>query len=208
MVYAANGATVVDGVVYGARFRHGERGPEAAAHRAWFRAAGFPRVVVPVFVNEGEGDLLVAGDVILAGSGFRTDPCAHAEAARVLGRDVVPLELVDSRFSARQKAYSQMRGDREVYTPQAVVNGSMHVIGSDRASIENAIGSTAKADGVRSIPVTMTQSGTQLTVSVAAANKGPAANGGTPCSWGLWLGVGTRSLWTVRKTGGRSLWPW
>ena len=33
-----------------------------------------------------------------------------------------------------------MRGDREVYTPQVVVNGSAHVIGSDRAGIEDAIG--------------------------------------------------------------------
>ena len=40
---------------------------------------------------------------------------------------------------ARQKAYSQVRGDREVYTPQVVVNGSVHVVGSDRAGIENAI---------------------------------------------------------------------
>ncbi len=94
MVYAANGATVVDGQVYGARFRYAERGPEADAHRDWFRAAGYARVVEPEFVNEGEGDLLVAGGVILAGSGFRTDPRAHAEAARVLHREVVPLELV------------------------------------------------------------------------------------------------------------------
>ena len=72
MVYAANGATVVDGVVFGARFRYAERAAEAEAHRAWFRAAGFRRVVEPRYVNEGEGDLLVAGDVVLAGSGFRT----------------------------------------------------------------------------------------------------------------------------------------
>ena len=71
MVYTANGATVVDGVVYGARFRYAQRAAEAAAHRAWFQAEGFARVVVPDFVNEGEGDLLVAGKVILAGSGFR-----------------------------------------------------------------------------------------------------------------------------------------
>ena len=32
-----------------------------------------------------------------------------------------------------------MRGDRDVYTPQAVVNGEAHVIGSDRAGIERAI---------------------------------------------------------------------
>ena len=35
-----------------------------------------------------------------------------------------------------------MRGDREVYTPQVVVNGAMHVIGSDRAGIESAIDET------------------------------------------------------------------
>ena len=45
--------------------------------------------------------------------------------------------LAESRFSARQKAYSSMRGDRDVYTPQAIVNGSVHVLGSDQAGIEH-----------------------------------------------------------------------
>jgi N-dimethylarginine dimethylaminohydrolase len=98
MVYAANGATVVGGTVLGARFRHPQRAGEAAAHRSWFTGQGFERVVAAVAVNEGEGDLLVVGDAVLAGSGFRTDPAAHAEAARVLGRPVVPLTLVDPRF--------------------------------------------------------------------------------------------------------------
>jgi hypothetical protein len=71
-----------------------------------------------------------------------------------------------------------MRGDREVYTPQAVVNGSVHVIGSDLTSIESAIGTTAKETGVMSIPVTMTQSGKELTVSVAASSKAPVAQHG------------------------------
>ena len=50
----------------------------------------------------------------------------------------------------------------------------MHVIGSDLAGIENAIGTTDKEAGVMSVPVTMTQSGKQITVSVAAARKVPA----------------------------------
>ncbi len=83
--------------------------------------------------------------------------------------------LADARFSARQKAYSQMRGDRDVYTPQMVVNGAAHVIGSDRAGIESAIGNTRKAEGVMSVPVSMTVAGKQITVSVAASTKGPAA---------------------------------
>ena len=77
--------------------------------------------------------------------------------------------LADSRFSARQKAYSHMRGDRDVYTPQVIVNGATHVIGSDRERIEGAIKDTDKADGVMSVPVTMTLSGKQITVSVAAS---------------------------------------
>ena len=85
MVYAANGATVVNGTVLAARFRHPQREAEAVAHATWFRRAA-AHVVEPEFVNEGEGDLLVVGDVILAGHGFRTDPRAHAEAARVRPR--------------------------------------------------------------------------------------------------------------------------
>lgn len=38
-------------------------------------------------------------------------------------------------FSKRQKAYAASRGDGMVYTPQAVVNGQVHALGSDRAAI-------------------------------------------------------------------------
>ena len=38
MVFAANGATVVDGRVLGAKFANPERTAEAPAHLAWFRA--------------------------------------------------------------------------------------------------------------------------------------------------------------------------
>jgi hypothetical protein len=86
--------------------------------------------------------------------------------------------LADARFSARQKAYSRMRGERDVYTPQVIVNGSTHVIGSDRAKIEGAIGDTKKADGVMSVPVSITLAGKQVTVSVAASTRGAAASHG------------------------------
>lgn len=85
--------------------------------------------------------------------------------------------LADSRFSARQRAYSRMRGDREVYTPQVVVNGSTHVIGSDRAGIESAIGKSDKGTGVMSVPVTMSLSGKQINVSVAASKEPTVSRG-------------------------------
>ena len=97
MVFAANGATVAKNRVYGARFRHPERAAEGPAYLSWFRAAGY-RTRDAEFVNEGEGDLLVAGTRLLAGTGFRTDPAAHAEAAATLQLPVVSLELVDPRY--------------------------------------------------------------------------------------------------------------
>ncbi|ANY07251.1 dimethylargininase [Pseudonocardia sp. HH130630-07] len=105
MVYAANGGTVVDGIAWTARFRYPERAAEAPAYAAWFRTAGLD-VHEAAAVNEGEGDLLLVGDTIYAGTGFRTDPAAHAEAAAVLGRDVVSLRLVDPRYYHLDTAFA------------------------------------------------------------------------------------------------------
>jgi N-dimethylarginine dimethylaminohydrolase len=132
MVYAANGATVVGGVVLGARFRHGERAAEAVAHREWFRAAGFARVVEPEFVNEGEGDLLVVGagaeGVVLAGTGFRTDPRAHAEAAAALGLPVVSLELVDPCYYHLDTAIAVLDDTTIAWLPGAFTPASQAVL--------------------------------------------------------------------------------
>jgi len=97
MVYAANGGFVLDGIAYGAKFTHAERQPEGPAYMQWFAGAGLD-VHVPDEVNEGEGDFLLVGDTILAGTGFRSDSRSHEELARVFGRDVVTLRLVNPSF--------------------------------------------------------------------------------------------------------------
>jgi hypothetical protein len=133
-----------------------------------------PRAVIELFTSQGCSSCPAADKVL---GELAKDPSVVALSMPIDYWDYLGWKdtLADARFSARQKAYSRMRGDREVYTPQVVVNGSAHVIGSDREAIESAIGATRKTDGVMSVPVTMTQSGKQLTVSVAAASKGPAA---------------------------------
>jgi N-dimethylarginine dimethylaminohydrolase len=97
MVYTANGGFVIDGVAYGAKFRYQERVPEGPAFMEWFADNGFD-VVDPVEVNEGEGDFLLVGDVILAGTGFRSTGDSHRELREVFDREVVSLTLVDPRF--------------------------------------------------------------------------------------------------------------
>jgi hypothetical protein len=139
-------------------------------------AAAEPRAVVELFTSQGCSSCPPADKVI---GELAKDPSVIALSMPIDYWDYLGWKdtLADARFSARQKAYSQVRGDREVYTPQVVVNGSAHVIGSDRAGIEGAIDITKKADGVMSVPVTMTQSGRQINVSVAASGSGPAAHG-------------------------------
>ncbi|WP_345800610.1 dimethylargininase [Microbacterium sp. AZCO] len=97
MVYTANGGFVIDNVAYGAKFRFQERVPEGPAFMDWFRDNGFD-VVEPREVNEGEGDFLLVGDTILAGTGFRSTGDSHAELRDVFGKEVVSLTLIDPRF--------------------------------------------------------------------------------------------------------------
>jgi len=97
MVYAANGGFVMDGIAYGASFTYPERQPEGPAYMDWFRENGLA-VRVPQNVNEGEGDFLPAGGVILAGTGFRSASNSHREIGEIYGREVVTLNLVNPSF--------------------------------------------------------------------------------------------------------------
>lgn len=97
MVYAANGGMVIDGIAYGASFTYPERQPEGPAYMEWFAENGF-EVAVPEEINEGEGDFLLVGDTILAGTGFRSDSRSHQEIARVYNREVITLTLINPSF--------------------------------------------------------------------------------------------------------------
>ena len=97
MVYAANGGFVLDGIAYGASFHYAERQPEGPAYMDWFRKNGYD-VRDPREVNEGEGDFLLVGDVILAGKGFRSDSKSHEELAEIFGREVISMNLINPNF--------------------------------------------------------------------------------------------------------------
>lgn len=132
MVFAANSGTVVDGQVLGARFRAEQRAAEADHYRRWFLEHGYRDVVMPAAINEAEGDFAWTGRLLLAGTGFRTDPVAHAEAQEVLGVPVVTLRLVDPRYYHLDTALCVL-DDSPVtpavaYYPDAFSPGSQRVL--------------------------------------------------------------------------------
>ena len=135
-----------------------------------------PRAVVELFTSQGCSSCPPADKII---GELAKDPSVIALSMPIDYWDYLGWKdtLADARFSARQKAYSRMRGDRDVYTPQAIVNGSIHVIGSNRAGIEDAIDDTTKTGSAMSVPVTMSIIGKQINVSVAASRIPTAAHG-------------------------------
>ncbi|MET9408862.1 dimethylargininase [Streptomyces sp. NPDC002935] len=130
MVFAANGATVVDGRVLGARFAYREREPEATAHLEWFRARGFSEIREPAHINEGEGDFVITGSYLLAGRGFRASPLSHGEAQEFFGRPVIGLDLVDPRYYHLDTALAVLddTADEVMYYPPAFSPGSREVL--------------------------------------------------------------------------------
>lgn len=118
MVYAANGGFIADDIAVVARFRHPERVGESTAYANWMSSIGY-RPVSTRYINEGQGDLLMVGDMVLAGCGFRTDRRAHAEIAAALRMPVVSLELVDPRFYHLDTALAVLDEQTIAYYPPA-----------------------------------------------------------------------------------------
>jgi N-dimethylarginine dimethylaminohydrolase len=155
MVFAANSAVVVDGTAWLAQFCHEERRGEEDLYEAWFAAHGFD-VRRAEHVHEGEGDFALAGDVLLAGTGFRTDVGAHREAERVFGREVVTLELIDPRYYHLDTALFVVDREQIAYNPAAFSEASQAelrrrypdaYLASERDAL--AFGCNAASDGTR-----------------------------------------------------------
>jgi len=127
MVYAANGGFVIDNQAYGAKFTHVQRQAEGPAYMDWFGANGFD-VRVPVETNEGEGDFLLVGDVILAGTGFRSASDSHAELSAIAGRPVVTLNLVNPSFYHLDTAIAKLDETNIAYLPSAFDEPSLAIL--------------------------------------------------------------------------------
>jgi N-dimethylarginine dimethylaminohydrolase len=127
MVYAANGGFVLDGIAYGASFTHPERQAEGPAYMDWFRDAGFD-VRVPQNINEGEGDFLLVGDVILAGTGFRSATDSHTEVGEIFGRPIITLELVNPSFYHLDTAIAVLDDTNIAYLPSAFSKESLEIL--------------------------------------------------------------------------------
>ena len=123
MVYAANGGLIINGKAIVARFKYPQRQGESAAYAQWMMSNRYSPVCTR-HINEGQGDLLPVGEILLAGMGFRTDARAHAEIAEIAGMPVVTLELVDPRLYHLDTALAVLDDTTIAYYPPAFTGPS------------------------------------------------------------------------------------
>jgi N-dimethylarginine dimethylaminohydrolase len=169
MVYAANAGFIAHDIAVVARFRFAERAGESRAYATWMSSLGY-RPVSTRHVNEGQGDLLMIGETVLAGYGFRTDRRAHGEIAAALGVPVVSLELVDPRFYHLDTALAILDDHTIAFYPpafSAAAADQLHALFPDAIVVGSAdayvLGLNAVSDGLRVVlPSAATGFATQL----------------------------------------------
>ena len=75
-------------------------------------------------------------------------------------------------FTERQRTYARARGDGQVYTPQVVVNGLQHVVGSEADSIRQAIAQTSATLKSKQVALKLVPDADGMTVEIGAAPAG------------------------------------
>ena len=129
-----------------------------------------PRALVELFTSQGCSSCPAADKLL---GELAADPSLVAISVPIDYWDYLGWKdtLASPAHSARQRAYARVRGDRQVYTPQVVVNGSTHVLGSDHAAIERAIVQTDRNAAIMSLPVLMSVGGSKLNVMVEPSGR-------------------------------------
>ncbi len=77
--------------------------------------------------------------------------------------------------SARQRAYARGRGDGEVYTPQMVINGRSHAVGSNAGSIDRVLSRTNTKLNASRVALSAKLSGDNLVIHIGNAHAGNSA---------------------------------
>jgi hypothetical protein len=104
--------------------------------------------------------------------------------------------LASPKFSARQRAYAKARGDGRVYTPQIVVNGLKHAVGSSARDIDRAISVTSSKIEPERVGVAVRSVNDHLVIDLEAARDASKITEAT-----IWLALISRKVEVLIKRG-------
>jgi N-dimethylarginine dimethylaminohydrolase len=120
LVFTANAAAIAAGTAVISRFRHPERRPEEEYNTRWFMAHGFKVQRLPEgLFFEGAGDLLGFNQIKFGGYRQRTDIRSYEQVSRILNCEIMPVELIDSRFYHLDTCFCPLTGGDLLWFPPA-----------------------------------------------------------------------------------------
>jgi N-dimethylarginine dimethylaminohydrolase len=120
LVFTANAGLIFQSRFFSSRFRHEVRARETPNFDAWFGGHAFQVEHLPPGTNfEGAGDALFCGPTLFAGYRIRSDVNGHQWLGKVLGRQVLPLELVNPRFYHLDTCFCPLAPGVAIYHPEA-----------------------------------------------------------------------------------------
>jgi hypothetical protein len=124
-----------------------------------------PRAVVELFTSQGCSNCPPADALLVE---YSRQPDIVALSFPVNYWDYLGWKdtLAHADFTTRQKEYAHGRNDRQVFTPQMIVNGKKSCIGSDRAQIENAIQMTLKGRAKLPVDIAINEQDGKVIISV------------------------------------------
>jgi N-dimethylarginine dimethylaminohydrolase len=134
LVFTANAGLIHDGVTVVSQFRQPERQREEKHFERWFTEHGY--LVTPLGEEsyfEGAGDLLGFDDVWFGGYRQRSDIGAYTALAKIYGKEILPLELVNDKFYHLDTCFCPLSGGELLYYPSAFDSYALNTI-NDRVA--------------------------------------------------------------------------
>lgn len=101
--------------------------------------------------------------------------------------------LGSPEYSQRQYDYAKSRGDSNVYTPQMIINGGNHFVGSHTSKVSAGIAEARSSTGAQWVDIAMSDNKTDVMINIAAGEPTKEAT--------LWLMAFAPSITTDIKKG-------
>jgi N-dimethylarginine dimethylaminohydrolase len=120
LVFTANAGVVSGRRAVISRFRYPERRREEVYFAQWFGEHGYEVVTLEESLYfEGAGDLLGFPDTWFGGYRQRSDIRAFPKLSEIFQREIIPLELIDTRFYHLDTCFCPLSGGELLYFPPA-----------------------------------------------------------------------------------------
>lgn len=124
MVFTANAGLLYDKHIILSHFKYNERQREVPYFQSWFIEAGF-QITNPLSKQtetayfEGAGDALLAGDLLFAGYGFRTDLAFYKQAIDIHQDKLILCELNNAYFYHLDTCFCPLHSHLALWYPPA-----------------------------------------------------------------------------------------